>query len=109
MQHDRKTRHYAPDPSGRVWHALSMSGLWLRASFIGASAFVSGFIVAARGESTALAALALVLGGAVIAVYSWRRARSVLERADAWDADASSAARGAGDDGRVRYAVLGIE
>jgi hypothetical protein len=57
-------------------------GVWLRVGFIGACASAAGIAKLFDGKVNPLAALALAVGGVVLAVFSWRRARNVLDIAD---------------------------
>jgi len=115
MEYRRTTTPSTSDVPQGAWQALSACGLWMRVGFVGASALAAGLVLAFRGESGALTALTLVLGGGLVAVLSWRHARKILERADAWDADVSSAPRGASEPAARprstlrRPAILGIE
>lgn len=77
----------------KAWRALTACGGWMRMSFVGASALAAGLALAVRGAADVPAVAALVAGGGFVAVFSWRRARAILERADAWDARASGAPR----------------
>lgn len=63
--------------------ALLACGLWLRLGFIGASGFVAGILLLFDGSLAPLSALALAVGGGVLAGFSGWRARSVLDLADA--------------------------
>jgi len=62
--------------------ALVGSGLWIRIGFIGASGVTAGIIQLLGGEVTPISALALAVGGGVLATLSWRRAGAVLDGAD---------------------------
>jgi len=66
----------------KAGRALVESGLWLRIGFIGASGVAAGLIQLFDGEVKPLSALALAVGGGVLAAVSWWRARTVLENAD---------------------------
>jgi len=70
------------DLSKSARHALVESGLWLRIGFIGASGVAAGIIQLLGAEAKPISALALAVGGGVLAVLSWRRARIVIESAD---------------------------
>ena len=63
--------------------ALLACGLWLRLGFIGASGLAAGLILLFDGSLEPLWALALAVGGGVLAAFSWWRARTVLELVDA--------------------------
>ncbi len=62
--------------------ALVESGVWLRIGFIGASGVAAGIIQLLGGEAKPISALALAIGGGVLATLSWRRAGAILECAD---------------------------
>lgn len=81
------------DQSKRARHALVESGLWLRIGFIGASGVAAGIIQLLGGEVKPISALALAVGGGVLATLSWRRARAVLESADPLTSIAPSTGR----------------
>jgi hypothetical protein len=70
------------DLNKRARSALVESGLWLRIGFIGASGVAAGIIQLLGAEAKPISALALAVGGGVLAVLGWRRARIVLESAD---------------------------
>jgi len=70
------------DLSKRARRALVESGLWLRIGFIGASGVAAGIIQLLGAEAKPISALALAVGGGVLAVLSWRRAGNVIESAD---------------------------
>lgn len=70
------------DLSRRGRHALVESGLWLRIGFIGASGVAAGIIQLLGGEVKLVSALALAVGGGVLAALSWRRAGTILDSAD---------------------------
>jgi hypothetical protein len=57
-------------------------GLWLRIGFIGASALAAGLLQLFDGEVKPMSALALAVGGGVLAAVSWWRARTVLAIVD---------------------------
>ncbi len=71
--------------------AVVAFGLWLRAGIIGASGLVGGLIQLLGGEAKPLSALALAVGGGVLAAVSWRRVRAALDTAGG-EAAASAAA-----------------
>lgn len=91
MQYHRMTTARPADVPARAWRALTACGWWVRMAFVGASALAVGLVLAFRGGAEASTVLALVGGGGFLAVASWRRARTILERADAWDAVAPDA------------------
>jgi hypothetical protein len=70
------------DLSKSARHALFESGLWMRVGFIGASGVAAGIIQLLGGEVKPISALALAVGGGVLATLSWRRAGAVLESAE---------------------------
>ena len=70
------------DLSKSARRALVESGLWLRIGFIGASGLAAGIIQLLGGEVRPISALALVVGGGVLATLSWRRAGAILEAAE---------------------------
>ena len=59
---------------------LVASGLWLRASFVGASALASGFVALFNGGSTPAYALVAIVGGGAFAAFAFGRARHALNR-----------------------------
>ena len=71
-----------PELSKRARRALIECGLWLRIGFIGASTLAAGLLQLFSGEVKALSALALAVGGGVLAAGSWWRGRTVLDLAD---------------------------
>lgn len=71
-----------PSPlRGRAARALLVSGLWLRAGFVGASLSFVGLIELVSGDRSPLDLL-LALAGAALAIICWRRGLAVLERTD---------------------------
>ena len=81
------------DLSKGARRALVESGLWLRISFIGASGFAAGIIQLLGGEAKPISALALAIGGGVLAILGWRRAGAILESADRSPCVASTTGR----------------
>jgi hypothetical protein len=81
------------DLSERARRALVESGLWLRIGFIGASGVAAGIIQLLGGEAKPISALALAVGGGVLATLSWWRAGAVLESADQLPSTAPSTGR----------------
>lgn len=79
-----------PESSRRARRVLVLSGLWLRIGFIGASGVAAGVLQLLASDVKPLSALALAVGGGVLAAGSWWRARTVLDAAD--DAAAPSGA-----------------
>jgi len=67
---------------GPAARALVVSGLWLRAGFVGASLAFIGLIEFVSGDRSPLDLL-LALAGAALAGIGWRRGLAVLERAEA--------------------------
>ena len=65
--------------------ALMIGGLWLRAAFVGTSAVAGGIVALFSGETMPVTALAILLGGAALAGFSYRRAWTSLAHADATD------------------------
>jgi hypothetical protein len=70
------------DLSSSARRALVESGLWLRIGFIGASGLAAGIIQLLGNEVKPIPALALAVGGGVLATLSWRRAGAILDSAD---------------------------
>lgn len=70
------------DLSKSARRALVESGLWLRIGFIGASGVAAGIIQLLGSEGKPISALALAVGGGVMATLSWRRAWANLDSAD---------------------------
>ena len=66
----------------RARRSLVWSGLWIRIGFIGASGVAAGIIQLLGGEVKPISALALAVGGGVLATLSWRRAGAILDGAD---------------------------
>ena len=85
------TLYQMPELHGPTGRALVACGFWMRVGFIGASAVAVGVIQLFGNETKPLTALALALGGAVLAAFSWRRAHTALGAADAY-APATTAA-----------------
>ena len=81
------------DLNRRARRALVESGLWLRIGFIGASGVAAGIIQLLGVEAKPISALALAIGGGVLATLSWRRAGAILERADRSTSDAAATGR----------------
>jgi len=52
---------------------------WLYVGFAGQSALARGVLAIADGNGVWSPALALVIGGATLALFAWARARTVLE------------------------------
>lgn len=66
----------------KAGRALGECGLWLRIGFIGASGLAAGLLQLFDGEVKPLSALALAVGGGVLAAGSWWRGRTVLDIVD---------------------------
>jgi hypothetical protein len=86
-----------PELHGPAGRALLACGLWMRLGFVGASAAAIGLIELVGNEVRPLSALALAVGGAALAVLSWRRAHAALTQ-DA-DVPATTAAGPSGSGG----------
>lgn len=72
-----------PSPlRGPAARALLVSGLWLRAGFVGASLSFIGLIELVGVDRSPLDLL-LALAGGALAALAWRRGLAVLERAEA--------------------------
>ena len=72
--------------------SLFVCGLWIRIGFLGACGVLAGLLQLFDGDSTAGAALAVLVGGAVLGAISWWRLRAVLallDRAEAWASETS--------------------
>jgi hypothetical protein len=63
--------------------ALLACGLWLRVSFIGASGLAAGLLFIFDGSLEPLSALVLAVGGGILAAFSWWRAWTILDHANA--------------------------
>lgn len=83
MEYHYRQLKIGPHPGSESMRALVVCGLWLRAAFIGASALLAGLTLLFTGESSPAIAIALAVGGAVLAHFAWRRSRAVLDRVDA--------------------------
>lgn len=81
------------DLSKRAQRGLVESGLWLRIGFIGACGVAAAIIQLLGGEVKPISALALAVGGGILAALSWWRAGAILERADKLTSIAPSADR----------------
>lgn len=90
MENQPANVYQMPDLRGSTGRALLACGLWLRLGFVGASAVVVGLIQLFGDEASPVSALALAVGGAALAVVSWRRAHAALSRTP--DAPATAAA-----------------
>ena len=65
---------------------LIACSFWLRVGFVGASILFAGVLLLLNGEAKPMFALASALGGGLLAAFSWKRGRALLDRVD--DADA---------------------
>ena len=90
MENQPANVYQMPDLRGSAGRALFACGLWLRLGFVGASAVMVGVIQLFGDEASPVSALALAVGGAALAVVSWRRAHAALSRTP--DAPATAAA-----------------
>ena len=71
-----------PELSRKARRALVACGLWVRIGFIGASGAALGLAQLLDGTMRPLPALALLVGGGVLAAVSWWRGHVVLDTAD---------------------------
>ena len=72
----------APASTRRARRALVECGLWLRVGFVGASGVAAGLLQLFSSDVAPLSALALAVGGAMLAAFSWWRGRAVLDFVD---------------------------
>lgn len=77
-RHESNERAYRAPAAER---ALVACSLWLYVGFIGAAAFGAGLILHFGADAGGAATLAVAIGGGVLALGSWARARAVLEQA----------------------------
>jgi len=91
MEIRRISARYTPEISGEALQALTAGGAWLRLGSAGALTLAAGLVFAFRGEAELSSALALILGGGLVAAVCLRRAWTILERADAWDVSSADA------------------
>ena len=82
MENQFVNTHSAHEMRNKGGRALVWCGLWLRVGFIGASALAAGLLQLFDGDVKPHLALALAVGGGVLAAVSWRRATAVLDVAD---------------------------
>jgi hypothetical protein len=82
MTNHNVNQSYNPVSRGPLVPAVIAFGLWLPIGYIGASGFAIGLIQLFDGGVKPLSALALAAGGGLLAVFSWRRAQSVLDVAN---------------------------
>ena len=73
----------SPASRPQVGRAVVVCGLWMRVTFIGASAVAVGVMQLFDGEVTLVTALALTVVGGLLTAFSLRRARAALDAADA--------------------------
>ena len=95
-----------PYPGNESARALVASGIWLRASIIGAFALMSGLALLFGGEGNPLLALALAFGGGALAPVAWRRSWTLIDRAEKTAARATVAVRRSDNDRDLQSAVL---
>ena len=67
---------------GNPGRAVLACSLFLHAGYIGAVTVAAGLIELVAAEGNWLWALALIVFGGILATASWRRARTIVERAD---------------------------
>jgi hypothetical protein len=80
MENQPVNVYQMPELQGPAGRALLACGLWMRLGFVGASAVAVGVIQLFGNEASPLTALALAVGGAAVAVMSWRRAHAALSK-----------------------------
>jgi hypothetical protein len=95
-----------PNPGNESARALVASGIWLRASIIGAIAVVSGLALLFGGEGNPVLALALAFGGGALAPIAWRRSWALVDRAEKSVAKAAVAVRRSDNNHDLQSAVL---
>jgi hypothetical protein len=71
----------SPPPPAAI-HAIALSGVWTLVGFVGASVLAGGLQYLISGEARVSTALALVLGGGVVAILGWRGAWNALQAYD---------------------------
>jgi hypothetical protein len=102
---------YAPGLSSEAGRAITRSGFWSGAGFVGASIFASGLLLLINGGSTAGISPVLLLAGGALATFGWRRAWKAISDIDrpspdaASPASAASTARGSNNDVDVPWLV----
>lgn len=79
---------YTPGP--RTHLAWVVYGLWVRAVVVGFAAFATGIVMMSNGSETPMAGIAAIVGGALIATFSWRRAGTALDRLTALEPEDST-------------------
>ena len=99
MEDYRMTTLTATGAHRRARRALIVWGLWLRAGLVGLAALAAGPMLAVNGDIRPTSALALVLGGSMLAALSWSRLRGALVQPDAPQSGQATARHGAGDRG----------
>ena len=91
MQNQIANTHYTPASSKQAGRALMLGGLWLGIGFVGASAVAAGLLQLLGGDMKPTAALALAVGGGLLAAGSWWRGGTFIDRADRATAVATNA------------------
>ena len=74
---------FDPNLDSGSTRALIVSGLWLRAGFVGASALLGGLVLLFTGDASATFALVCAIAGGALALFAFRRSRAALHPADA--------------------------
>lgn len=75
----------APFPSNQ--RALTAASLWLRLGFVGLLVCAGAVTTLAEGWAHALAAIAAIVAGGWLTVFSWGKAHATLLRVDALGSD----------------------
>jgi hypothetical protein len=99
MEDYRMTTSTATGAHRRARRALVAWGLWLRAGVVGVAALAAGPVLAFNGDIRPTSALALVLGGGVLAALSWSRLRGALVQGDAPESGRATVRCAVGDRG----------
>jgi len=76
--------------------ALVASSLWLRVGFVGACTLAVAVMLLWSGQAKPMFALASALAGGLLVIFAWRRAWTILDRADASAAGAAAEPSAAG-------------
>ena len=71
------------DERGKFDRNAVTSGLWLRVGTAAAFVLAGGVAAAFKGDITPTQALTIVLSGAAVCAFAWRRAWRILTAADA--------------------------